>query len=123
MMRTHTAPLLLAMTLLSSAAAHACDVPVAPPTPDGESATLEEMVAAQGEVKAFQAANAEYLECVDNQMTAEKAAVDEGDKDAEERYALAAATTTPLSRENRWPQISMRQFVPIRPPIKLITRT
>ena len=55
MMRTHTAPLLLAMTLLSSAATHACDVPVAPPTPDGESATLEEMVAAQGEVKAFQA--------------------------------------------------------------------
>ena len=34
MMRTHTAPLLLAMTLLSSAATHACDVPVAPPKDD-----------------------------------------------------------------------------------------
>jgi len=102
MMRTHTAPLLLAMTLLSCAAAHACDVPVAPPTPDGESATLEEMVAAQGEVKAFQAANAEYLECVDNQMTAEKAAVDEGGKDAEERYALAAADyNAAVSREEQ----------------------
>ena len=31
----------------------ACDVPVAPPTPDGSNATLEEMIAAQGKVKAF----------------------------------------------------------------------
>lgn len=101
-MRTHTAPFLLAMMLLSSATAQACDVPVAPPAPDGESATLEEMISAQGEVKAFQAANAEYLECVDNSMTAEKAAVDEGDKSAEERFALAAADyNAAVSREER----------------------
>ena len=101
-MRTHTAPFLLAMTLLSSATTYACDVPVAPATPDGESATLEEMISAQGEVKAFQEANAEYLECVDNQMTAEKAAVDEGDDSAEERFALAAADyNAAVSREER----------------------
>ena len=101
-MRIHTAPFLLAMMLLSSAAAQACDVPVAPPALEGENATLEEMISAQGEVKAFQAANAEYLECVDNQMTAEKAAVDEGDKSAEERFALAAADyNAAVSREEQ----------------------
>ena len=102
MMRTHIPPFLLAMTLLSYATAHACDVPVAPPTPNGESATYEEMVSAQDEVKAFQTANTEYLECVDNQMTSEKAAVDEGDKSAEERYTLAAADyNAAVSREEQ----------------------
>ena len=80
----------------------ACDVPVTPPTPDGSSATLEEMISAQGEIKAFQAANAEYLECVDGQMASEKAAIDEGDDSAEERYALAAADyNAAISREEQ----------------------
>ena len=80
----------------------ACDVPVTPPTPDGSSATFEEMISAQGEVKAFQAANAEYLECVDGQMASEKAAIDEGDESAEERYALAAADyNAAVSREEQ----------------------
>ncbi len=80
----------------------ACDVPVTPPTPDRSSATLEEMISAQGEVKAFQAANAEYLECVDGQMASEKAAIDEGDESAEERYALAAADyNAAVSREEQ----------------------
>ena len=85
-------PVTLVFSLLSTplSSAFACDVPVAPPPPDGRSAPLEDMVASQGEVKAFQAANAEYLTCVDDQMTAEKAAMDEGDSDADERYALAA---------------------------------
>ena len=68
-MKIQTASLLLAITVLPYATAQACDVPVAPPTPDGGSATLEDMIAAQGEVKTFQAANAEYLECVDDLMT------------------------------------------------------
>ena len=86
-------PVTLVFALLATqlSSAFACDVPVAPPTPDGGSATMEDIVASQGEVKAFQAANAEYLTCVDDQMTAEKAAMDEGDSDADERYALAAA--------------------------------
>jgi hypothetical protein len=63
---------------------------------------MEDMVASQGEVKAFQAANAGYLTCVDDQMTAEKAAMDEGDRDADERYALAAADyNAAVSREEQ----------------------
>ena len=80
--------------------------------------TLEDMIAAQGEVKAFQAANAEYLECVDDLMASEKASVAEGDKSAEERFALAAATITLRYRvKSRWRLISMLPFAPTRPPI------
>ena len=101
-MKTQTASLLLALTLAPLGAAQACDAPVAPPSPDGGSSTLEEMIAAQGEVKAFQAANADYLECVDNQMSAEQASIDEGDESAKERYALAAADyNAAVSREEQ----------------------
>ncbi len=101
-MKIQTAPLLLALTVMPLGAAFACDAPVAPPSPDGGSATLEEMIAAQGEVKAFQGANAEYLECVDNQMSAEQASIDEGDESAKERYALAAADyNAAVSREEQ----------------------
>lgn len=102
MMKIQTASLLLALTLAPLGAAQACDAPVTPASPDGGSATLEEMIAAQGEVKAFQAANAEYLECVDNQMSAEQASIDEGDESAKERYALAAADyNAAVSREEQ----------------------
>ena len=101
-MKIQTASLLLAMTLLPHATAQACDMPVAPPTPDGGSATLEDMIAAQGEIKVFQTANAEYLECVDDLMASEKGAVAEGDKSAEERFALAAADyNAAVSREEQ----------------------
>ena len=116
-MKTQTASLLLAIAVLPFATAQACDMPVAPPTPDGGSATLEDMIAAQGEVKAFQAANAEYLECVDDLMASEKASVAEGDKSAEERFALAAQTITLQYRaKSRWPLISTLPFAPTKPP-------
>ena len=44
-MKTQTASLLLALTLAPLGAAQACDAPVAPPSPDGGSSTLEEMIA------------------------------------------------------------------------------
>tara|TARA_B100001093_G_C26795173_1_gene1000778 strand:- start:703 stop:1062 length:360 start_codon:yes stop_codon:yes gene_type:complete len=101
-MKIQTTSLLLAIAVLPYATAQACDMPVAPPTLDGGSATLEDMIAAQGEVKAFQAANEEYLECVDDLMAAEKASVSEGDKNAEERFALAAADyNAAVSREEQ----------------------
>ena len=101
-MKIQTASLLLAITVFPYATAQACDVPVAPPPPDGGSATLEDMIAAQGEVKTFQAANAVYLECVDEMMSVEKASVAEGDKSAEERFALAAADyNAAVSREEQ----------------------
>ena len=101
-MKIQTASFLLAIAVLPYATAQACDVPVAPPTPDGGSATLEDMIAAQAEVKAFQAANTEYLECVDDLMASERASVEEGDKSAEERFALAAADyNAAVSREEQ----------------------
>ena len=101
-MKRQTASLLLAIALLPYATAQACDVPVAPPPTDGSSASLEDMISAQNEVKAFQAANAEYLECVDDLMAEEKASVAEGDKSAEERFALAGADyNAAVSREEQ----------------------
>ena len=101
-MNIQTAALTLGLLVAPMGLANACDAPVAPPTPDGSSATLDDMVAAQGEVKAFQAANAEYLTCVDEKMLAEKAAIDEGDDGAQERYALAAADyNAAVSREEQ----------------------
>ena len=47
-MKTSVTSLLLVLASTSALSALACDVPVAPPTPDGSSATLEEMIAAQG---------------------------------------------------------------------------
>ena len=101
-MKIRSASLLLAIAALPYATAQACDVPVVPPIPDGGSATLEDMISAQGEVKTFQAANEEYLECVDDLMASERASVAEGDKSAEERFALAAADyNAAVSREEQ----------------------
>ena len=69
----------------------ACDAPEAPSIPDGDDSTLQEMIAAQTAIKAFQEANAEYLECVDQLMAVEKALIDDGEKNAQERWTLAAA--------------------------------
>jgi hypothetical protein len=61
---------------LGSAAAMAqdCTAPVVPTLPDGAKATLEEMVAAQKAIKAFQAANATYRTCLDPKVAAAETA-------------------------------------------------
>ena len=41
-----------------------CDLPDVPSMPDGKTSSLEEMVAGQQSVKAFQNANADYLKCM-----------------------------------------------------------
>jgi len=69
----------------------ACDAPEAPEVPAGSGSTLEEMIDAQNAIKTFQAANADYLTCVDQLMEAEKMLIDDGDENAQERWALAAA--------------------------------
>ncbi|MEO8314271.1 MAG: hypothetical protein ABI645_05695 [Pseudomonadota bacterium] len=53
------------MALNASAAAAACPPPDSPPTaPDGDTASREEMLAAQGAMKAYNAAVAEFTQCV-----------------------------------------------------------
>jgi hypothetical protein len=49
----------------------ACENPQAVTIPDGKSSTLEQMLAAQGQVKTYQAAMAEFLACIDAELEAQ----------------------------------------------------
>lgn len=82
--------LAIAFAALSTAVAARADcVSPEPPTAvDGAGATMEQMVGAQSAVRAFQAANAEYLVCMDSQLAELKARAEGGDAGA------AAAFTT-----------------------------
>lgn len=64
-------------------------MPEVPEIPDGSTATMEEMIAGQTAVKAFQSAVADYRGCQDGRMEALKAAVEEGDPDAAPAYEAA----------------------------------
>ena len=69
---------LLALALVATPAlALDCDMPEAPTMPDGASSTMEDMLAGQKAVKAFQAANIDYMSCVENAMNAAEAAAKE----------------------------------------------
>ena len=69
---------LLALALVATPAlAQDCDQPEAPTMPDGASSTMEDMLAGQKAVKAFQAANIDYLSCVEKAMNAAEAAAKE----------------------------------------------
>jgi hypothetical protein len=52
-------------------AAAACEAPSPVPLPDGATATREQMLAAQAQVRAYQAAMNEFLACVDSELQAE----------------------------------------------------
>ena len=54
--------------------ANDCTAPPSPTLPDGANASMEEMLAAQEAVKAFQAANTEYRACLDPLITAAQVA-------------------------------------------------
>ena len=53
-----------------SVAAGDCTDPDVPTIPDGASSSMEQMITAQKSVKAFQAANIEYMECVEVNLSA-----------------------------------------------------
>jgi hypothetical protein len=61
---------------LSSAASFAddCAVPTFPTLPNGATATLEQMLAGQKDVKDFQANNTEYRTCLEPQIAAAETA-------------------------------------------------
>ncbi len=73
---------------LSSASAFAadCAAPAVPELPDGASASMEQVLKGQKAVKAFQAANLEYMSCLEPGMTAAQTAIDEGTEGAAEKY-------------------------------------
>ena len=86
----NTAKSLLALLALGSSMAMAeCVQPESPTLPDGSSATMDDMIAVQQAVKAFQAANLEYMGCLETQFTAAKKTIEEGK--ASDAEALKAA--------------------------------
>lgn len=64
---TRCAPAVLA---LAGGTAVACETPSMVEIPDGETATMEEMVAAQEAVQGYVASMEDYLACVDEELEA-----------------------------------------------------
>ncbi|TCO72612.1 hypothetical protein [Chromatocurvus halotolerans] len=73
---------------MGAAASHAdCEAPDEPNIPDGANASMQDMLDGQESVKTFQAANMDYLRCLEAAFTeAEKTA-----KNAEEKTEAARA--------------------------------
>lgn len=83
-----------------------CVAPETPTMPDGSSATMEEMLAGQKAVKAFQAANLEYMTCLDpliaaatEKATGEAATAEDiaAVKSLEEQYNAAVSSEEELA--------------------------
>jgi len=90
-MKTIKSTLLALAVVATPALAQDCDMPEAPAMPDGASSTMEDMLAGQKAVKAFQAANIDYMACVEMAMNAAETAAQEASEDnksaAKETYA------------------------------------
>ena len=81
--------LILVALFCLPAHAIACDYPEKPKLPDGNSATKEDMIAAQGAVKSFLAAVDEYLSCIEQEeKDAVKAMDDPDDSEVQRREDL-----------------------------------
>jgi hypothetical protein len=52
-------------------AAAACENPAAISIPDGKTSTMDQMLAAQAQVKAYQTAMNEFLACIDSELAAQ----------------------------------------------------
>jgi len=77
-----------------------CKQPDMPTIPDGSSSSLEQMLEGQKVVKAFQAANLEYMTCLEGQLGAAEAQIKEGDESATQRYTQIQETyNAAVSRE------------------------
>ena len=70
-MKVLTSCLLTAIASASGLAAEACEAPSPVTLPDGSSSTREQMLAAQAQVKAYQAAMTEFLACIDSELESE----------------------------------------------------
>ena len=79
----------LTLLLAGNMAMAECENPEKPTLPDGSSSTMQEMIAGQKAVKAFQAANIAYMGCLEAKFTAAEAASKEG---SDEEKAAANAT-------------------------------
>jgi hypothetical protein len=94
---------LLGLALTSSASmANDCTAPDMPTAPDGVTSTMEQMLEGQKAVKTFQAANMEYMSCLDPMLAeATTTAKAKGATDAEmdTQKALEAQYNSAVSQE------------------------
>ena len=70
-MRALTSCLLAAIASGYGLAAAACEPPAPVPMPDGATATREQMLAAQAQVRAYQTAMNEFVACIDSEAEAQ----------------------------------------------------
>ena len=83
----------LALALGSTSALAAdCTAPEAPAALDGASATMEQMLAGQKAVKAFQSENIDYMKCLEPEMATAEAAMQVGEDGAGEAYKASQET-------------------------------
>lgn len=73
--------------ITSLAAAAECTPPEQPSLPDGATSTMEEMIAGQQAVKAFQADAQAFRACIDTEIESLRPAADDGDAMAAESFA------------------------------------
>jgi hypothetical protein len=90
--------LVAGMVFAAGATAEDCNAPDAPSLPDGGSSTMEQMLEGQKAVKAFQAANLEYMSCLEAKFTAAEEAAKEGSD--EEKAAAQAEYTESMDAYN-----------------------
>ena len=64
-----------------------CEAPANPELPDGASSNMEQMLAGQKAVKAFQSANLEYMACLEKDFNAAEAVVNSEDASDDEKAA------------------------------------
>ncbi len=83
---------ILGIALASSQALAECTNPEAPTLPDGASATMEDMLAGQKAVKAFQEANVAYMKCLEEGFNAAEETAKNGTTDEEKATAQAEYT-------------------------------
>jgi hypothetical protein len=84
-MRALTSSCLAMIATCGAFAAGACETPAMISIPDGKTATMEQLLAAQGQVKTYMAAMNEYLACIDGEAEAKG-------EDAPEQYQAMMAT-------------------------------
>ncbi|MEM1114628.1 MAG: hypothetical protein AAGI11_22135 [Pseudomonadota bacterium] len=72
---------LASLTLFSAASFADCDAPASPVLPDGATASMQDMLEGQKAVKAFQAANMDYMGCLEKVFNAAAKDADSGNDD------------------------------------------
>jgi hypothetical protein len=86
-MKNSVKALLLAAAFTSTGAlADECNLGDMPTLPSGATASMEEMVAGQQAVKAFQTEAQTYRSCLDEEMNTIREAADDGDKTSAEAF-------------------------------------